>query len=566
MEPFDKLTIEDKEFIKTYCERYANVKMTDVKPALTAWNKSKRTLFKAFGKELRVKIPVSFERNRIQYEKDLAGLYTPPYFYDIGDWEYHVVNEFRYISNPFIREFLLHLAASENLASNAAYLIAHEFGRMLSFSNMLEGKTKRMYVFSELNLKIAEGTKIAKAIQRVVKAANFPKMQLFEDFRNAISNLNANKSMKTTLVLSINPIDFMTMSDNNCDWSSCMSWSHEGMYSTGTIEMMNSNVAAVAYLESTTPYVVGDYTAPNKSWRSLVFIHKDIIIVGKNYPYYHSQVNHRILEEVMRLVKENLNWKYKFQYQPYLDLKHFSSNYFVRGNLSRRRMRYKWSYKNNNWGENRHKIICYTRLMYNDIIEDPCDRYLCCRNKVNKTKFISLSGRATCLCCGEYIFDEWEDNMHDAEGSKKICYNCFHDHRCYSCDRVHQQSAQSYRLPMLYGNQEVCPDCLTDMRYFPELDMFASCESDIIRIVEDDIFSEAVDSWSVACCHGFALYNEALRKLGVHIRYRWSGVRSMTDLEDAIEDRYTIDEIKHLCRWIPGSEVDFSAYSSTVCA
>ena len=71
-----------------------------------------------------------------------------------------------------------------------------------------------------------------------------------------------------------------------------MSWSRNGCYHAGTLEMMNSNVAAVAYLESNSEYALhldetGEvYPIPNKSWRSLVFIHKDIILCGKSYPYF----------------------------------------------------------------------------------------------------------------------------------------------------------------------------------------------------------------------------------------------------------------------------------------
>ena len=89
--------------------------------------------------------------------------------------------------------------------------------------------------------------------------------------------------------------------------------------------MMNSNVAAVAYLESNSEYALhldetGEvYPIPNKSWRSLVFIHKDILLLGKQYPYFNEDLCFNVLDMMLDLVERNLNWNYRFINQEYRD-------------------------------------------------------------------------------------------------------------------------------------------------------------------------------------------------------------------------------------------------------
>ena len=565
-QPFDLLTEQDKETIKRYIRAYTDAEVYDLKPILKVWNKSKRTLCKGFGNQLRVKIPLEFERNKIQYQKDISNIYKTPAIWDLSDYEWVLKYIDEDIKNPFVRESFKWI--DQALPDRTkAYFVAKEFSRLLSYSNMENGKTLREYEFPHLNLTIPANTKTMKSILRVIKALNFPYMEEFEKFRNDISNLNSNKSMKTNLVLSIHPIDFMTMSDNNCDWTSCMSWSRSGMYSTGTVEMMNSNVAAIAYFESKTPYEVCEMNIPNKSWRALTFIHKDIILVGKNYPYQYDPGVYQILEQVMKLVKDNLGWTYQFKHQSYRDLQWYSNNNFVRWDLSRDKM----CYHN---GKPRHKIICYTRVMYNDIIEDQDLDYQCCRNKVKRTKFINLSGRATCMCCGEYLWDNCDDNPRDVDCNQKICRNCSKD-RCQCCDRIFQQIEHNSEH-MLNSNDDViiktkgnfymlpgpkrftitvCKDCIGEVRYYPALGIFDTRTAQLLFIPKEiygnfEISDEDLDT-------GFKLNSTLVHDLNLHhsLGYTWSDVYTIESLQRAIANKdYTIEDLKNWNYWIPARE------------
>jgi hypothetical protein len=79
------------------------------------------------------------------------------------------------------------------------------------------------------------------------------------------------------------------MSDNTIGWSSCMSWSGDGEYRQGTVEMMNSPCVVVGYLRSEKDMPMTDGAKwNNKKWRCLFHWDEDLEIVfaGRQYPFY----------------------------------------------------------------------------------------------------------------------------------------------------------------------------------------------------------------------------------------------------------------------------------------
>lgn len=559
-EPFDAITDYDKEFMIRYIRSYANVAVTEtgLEKTLGYWNKSKRTLFKAFGKQLRVSIPnVEVERNTVQFQSSLNKIYYPLAVYSEYDYSLDI-KEYRQDSlyfekctgNKFIGSVFGCLVEKCPNDFNTFY----EFNRLISHYNIEKGKTIRAYDFPVLNLKIAAGMKIAKAVQKFIKAIGYPHFDLYEEWRNAISNLNANRTFKANLVLSIHPIDYMTMSDNNCDWSSCMSWTAEGAYSMGTIEMMNSNMAIVAYIESDTPFTACDMEAPNKSWRTLVFAHKDIVVVGKNYPYYNASLNQVVLEEVVKLVEKNLNWHYTFKNQNYKDTILFRSNDFVRTELSRRKMRY------DKKGQARHKIILYTEAMYNDILEDPGDGYICCRNKPKRTLFLNLSGPATCLCCGERIYDSFT-RFHDTDCRTKICDECRHYHRCGHCDMVLQEDTSFYYLPLIdWGRRvqsRICSHCISNYKFIPSRGIFIS-------------YGQMTDKVHFHYHNNVYSFPRAfVNSYSYKVTYVWDGIYNEDAVENYLQGNHmTIDTLRQdFMTMVPAEDIEggLDAYRGTVC-
>lgn len=462
MELLDCLSDEDKETIVEFITSYSGCQPNSIETILHSWNKNKRTMFKALGKQLRVKIPVHLQIDEQLYYRQLQEIYFPPSILKKNTDNNHL------FINEFINFFYDYYTKVKTDASSISSL-----ENLFYYSSIEKGKTLYENSFyryeTNTNLTIPKGTKIIKAIQRVLKFYDFPHMDSFDKWRNDISNLTTAKSIKTNMVFSIHPIDFLTMSDNNCSWQSCMSWMQKGSYSTGVIEMLNSNMAIICYLESSKDFHFNYHKIPNKSWRCLFYLHKNILLSGKQYPYYNEQIVNCALDYLQKLLQKNLQWSYQYKNQLYQDLKHYHDNWYVREDLFLDQLRL----SKNTLGKDRHSILLYTYGMYNDLIEDHDTKYWCCRNYVDRTIKISVSGVATCMQCGNPIDTKEElDNLLDSElhshGSIKYCRTCEDEKWCVCCNTVNNN--QKYFIEVKHYNghlwkQLVCEKCINEYFY-----------------------------------------------------------------------------------------------------
>lgn len=98
------------------------------------------------------------------------------------------------------------------------------------------------------------------------------------------------------LKFSIHPIDFLTISENNHNWSSCHSL--HGDYTGGNLEYMTDNVTFVAYLSSNPGCEVEPIESihgfqwNSKKWRMLVYVSEDnqLSFLGREYPFKNSKL------------------------------------------------------------------------------------------------------------------------------------------------------------------------------------------------------------------------------------------------------------------------------------
>lgn len=465
MELFDYLTDEDKITIKEFIQAYANIDDVDLYKALGYWNKNKKKMFKALGRKLRVKIPVDIQCDDKLFFTTLQEIYTPPFGHEIeGKTNHPFITDFE----NFTREKSL---CNKNLFTQQA--IKEQLTQMFRYDNFKSGVLHREYSFIRQgkNLKIPQGTKIMKAIRKMLVFIGYPNMELFESFRNEISNLTTSKHIKTNLVFSIHPIDFLTMSDNSLGWHSCMSWMQRGGYSTGPIEMMNSNMVILAYLESKKSFMFNMHDIPNKSWRILLYVHKNILLAGKSYPYYNEKITLKVLDTMREMLYNNMDWKYQYINQEYRDLYGYHANDFLRSSVTIRTK-----------PNNQHKIIVYTNGMYNDLVEAKDYTYWCCRNWVPKVLTINASGIANCMICGkpietqEFINSSFDGDL-EVHGTAKICCDCW-SCLCDNCD-TYIASSKRYRIKTwqwfrtwdkrirtrgeIYKN--VCSNCIAEYFY-----------------------------------------------------------------------------------------------------
>ena len=276
-----------------------------------------------------------------------------------------------------------------------------------------------------------------KALGKIASAYGL-NMSNFEDFRIKVSQILNQKVLKGNLCLSIHPLDYVTMSDNNSDWSSCMSWMDNGCYRQGTVEMMNSPMVIVAYLTASEPMDVCGLEWNNKKWRELMIVNKDLITNIKSYPYFNSNLTKAALSLLRELAAKNLpEWNFDET------LRKYEPNEYV--------------YVDD------YKLMIYpsSNAMYNDFLNDPYmnaayfnkDLY-CCAN-TDDDGYIRIhfnySGKSECMGCGR------EADFYDNEGH--LMGEC--------CDTVVFCAicGESYRdedeLTCVDGRL-LCPDCFDD--------------------------------------------------------------------------------------------------------
>ena len=244
----------------------------------------------------------------------------------------------------------------------------------------------------------------------------------FERLRLYQSRILQNANTYGTLCLSIAPIDFLSMSDNDSGWNSCMCWAdHYGEYRQGTVEMMNSPCVLVAYLKAEKDYTPWKYVCygpdnemrnwgiSNKKWRQLVIANEDVILGNRQYPYTNPDIEKQVLSWVRSLLGGDDC--FSTQLTPI----------------------YNHSSTENNPGGKSYLFNFDTNVMYNDVYNY--------RNAYLSTYFfekyptsfsLNFSGESECMECGE-IMDNGDDSSWVICGKcnhVKICSCC----ECYICD------------------------------------------------------------------------------------------------------------------------------------
>ena len=143
-------------------------------------------------------------------------------------------------------------------------------------------------------LKIVEGMKYSKAMGKICKYLDIPDED-YESWRNLHSLLINEKLITGYMCLSIHPMDFVSISDGII--TSCMSWMETGAYRRGTVEMMNSSLTVVAYVESDKENltwwdsVEGCNVNWNaKKWRTMLLGTQDFVCSVKAYPYPNAEL------------------------------------------------------------------------------------------------------------------------------------------------------------------------------------------------------------------------------------------------------------------------------------
>lgn len=464
---FSQLSKRDKKILENYIYFYGVNKndFIGLEKWLSHWNHANQTLYKLLGNKLIHKVDFSYKKSRDILKKEIRFELLNHDFLSI--YETFLKNGFpKYLDKKEKSYF----AAINSIVSMEALL-----------TNACIYSMKFKKENSRKMLQIQVGTKPMRALSKILdyfkeEFYNIDKdyKEKFEDFRIKHSMLFNDKNIVGTLCISIHPMDYLTMSDNNSDWSSCMSWADDGCYKIGSVEMMNSNNVLCCYLESKIPY---DFTPVdkdknefttwnNKKWRVLAYYTKDIIMSGKAYPYHNDNFSKFVIAEIRKLAKENLNRTFSFGPELYQDMKHIKDQ--VQMNYIHHWLRTGDVTKSN--------IIWDTKGMYNDMINDSDEIYWCYRNKVPFTKIINVSGKSSCLCCGKPTIEEseWEESYNDRFDNVDsfFCSDCRNNIKCHDCGTNNMEEKVSITIVEEDNDDDsifyLCENCFKEsVKYCP---------------------------------------------------------------------------------------------------
>lgn len=174
-------------------------------------------------------------------------------------------------------------------------------------------------------LAIKNGMRINKVAKSICNAFSFDEnseeamenQNMYKAFEKSYAIVKTLLSRESTMecTFSIEPMDYLTVSENGNGWSSCWRARSDSEYSKGLISTIFSPYMLVAYINNPTQkeWKFGpneDDIWNNKIYRVLVGVSKDWITVGKEYPSGDKFVYKNIQKELVRLAKENMGWEY----------------------------------------------------------------------------------------------------------------------------------------------------------------------------------------------------------------------------------------------------------------
>lgn len=303
--PADDLRMIDKYRRMFAPSQYGNSVQhwTPIENVLRVWSEAKDfSLIKLFNGSLTISRPIIYEKSNNELINQLGAMVD---FYCRMGREGRNGHQFYRAWNRWVCGIsYVDLGISVQNWYNLRGLI--NFATLAS--NRYDGPTFDIHLEGGKRISIQRGAKVLKILGKIAEAFD---LAGFEDFRICHSQILNDKKVKGEMYLSIHPMDYMTMSDNDCGWDSCMSWQHDGGYRQGTVEMMNSPTVIVAYMKTDKEdYTIDDITWNNKKWRQLYVVDKDAIVAVKDYPYHNDYLNKFIIDWLRDLAKERLGWTY----------------------------------------------------------------------------------------------------------------------------------------------------------------------------------------------------------------------------------------------------------------
>ena len=480
-----KLIQEKNDYYINYIEGISGVTCRkDAKHIFNVYAENKGKLFKALGNKLSVSKDIHIKMDKTLMVRNLNDFYNPVEYLYYDEDLYSVNNSFficdviNFIYNHFSSRYRDRSVYDGSKRGEAEDLL-EIFGYILRHDNMYNQKTSDFKWLDIASIdkklvKFPEGMRPMRALRKFLEYINYPNMKLFDDFRNKVSYILTNKEVFGTINISIDPIDFISLSNNNSNWGSCMRIP-EGSYCQSVTSMMNSPYALVAYFTNNDKkFIVNDIEYPNKTWRVLLFfdVEKDMWICNnKEYPYHSSQLLEEVFSFFREILKNNMNlefldpvWNSAYYNIGAIATEYYGEEVYDEDDEEYDEFYYSEGENIERFGEDLEsgiweakdwmsdhvplrKVALETTPYYNDLFNNPTDEFpkiaLNVNCPANFSEYADVAGEVTCLFCGSkrelctyymqrYGLDNYENNL-------GLCYKC----------NEYNKSLAKYEVPVI---------------------------------------------------------------------------------------------------------------------
>lgn len=453
MTPFEALTQEEQEKITDYItefgdEYHSPKSSVPLSHILRFWNSAKSDLFSLFGDKLILKYPITYAQ---PVEDIIQECVDDPELYTLLSGLKAAFHSFDPTVEQYEYSFLFYL------------------DKLLPLKNSSVNDSSYCVKYNGKEYKISPNTKVIRTLGKMARdTKDACIIDLYEKLRIVLSRHTNQKELHGNLCLSIHPLDYMTMSDNDSGWDSCMSWVEQGDYRAGTVEMMNSPYVVVAYVESEHKQATfaSSITWNNKKWRELFLVTPNLITEIKPYPY----VNEFFTKETLRrlgALQPEVSFSEAFEMPVRKTFTYKDKELVFRPHAN---------YMYNDFGltaSNKHWAI---------INEDNLDSWQTC---------VNYSGTMNCMSCGEGI--DYESDY----SNEVFCASCLGETNfvCDCCGRtVRNNNESSYWV----GDRLICTDCYENyVMYDPilEEDVFSDDAYSLYLVIKDEKDKEPHNIW-----------------------------------------------------------------------
>ena len=477
MTPYEALTKEDLTNIKNYIVNYGFMYeprydiIAPMEKILGEWNENKINLFNMLGGNLIVRRPYTFA---VPKEGIIFNFKSHRDEADCNnfrcDWMYTILSNKNLdtiqVYDKETKTFItLRAAFLTRSFSDLKYELISCFDTESLVDNAWKYKEYKLKFEDGEIFKLSTGMKLMKIFHKLTEKFAPEKLKDFEAFRLWHSRILNNKFLDGEICLSIHPLDYMTMSDNDNNWRSCMRWQGDegrgdvGDYRAGTVECMNSSTVIVAYLHNPEHimYLDDEMTKWNsKKWRELFIIDNEGLIINevKAYPYQDENLTNTILMWIKELAEKNLGFTYDNTEVNVRDLdikvESEETNRDIMIDFTTEDYMYKdiGTLDKHRGRVNQKKIVDY-------VIENQDSRksYYTFNDENGKswrhyTIDIPYGGIAYCLCCGKNVVEE---------ADRVICSNCDAGYICACCGSTIGHRSEMYYMDDI--DNYVCEDC-----------------------------------------------------------------------------------------------------------